>query len=55
LERLGISAEFWVDTVTHFGHWFHRAAGGVSRLTREATRAGKRWFQGLGHCQQSFA
>ncbi len=55
LERLGISAEFWVDTVTHFGHWFHRAAGGVSRLTKEATRAGKRWFQGLGHCQQSFA
>jgi len=55
LERLGMSAEFWVDTVTNFGRWFHRAAGSVSLLANEAARAGKRWFQGVGHCQQSFA
>jgi hypothetical protein len=55
LERLGMSAEFWVETATNFGRWFHRAAGRVSLLAEEAARAGKRWFQGAGHCQQAFA
>jgi len=55
LERIGMSAEFWADTVTNFGRWFHRAAGRVSRWADEAARAGKRWFQGVGRCQQAFA
>jgi hypothetical protein len=55
LERLGMSAEFWLDTVTNFGRWFHRAAGRESLLTDEAARAGKRWLQGVSHCQQVFA
>jgi len=55
LERLGMSAEFWVETATNFDRWFHRAAGRVSLLAEEADRAGKRWFQGAGHCQQAFA
>ena len=50
-----MSDEFWVDAVTNFGRWFHRAAGHVSLLAQEATRAGKRWFQGISHCQQAFA
>ena len=55
LERLGMSAEFWLDTVTNFGRWFHRAAGRVSLLADEAARADKRWLQGVSHCQQVFA
>jgi len=55
LDRIGMSDEFWLDTVRNFGRWFHRAAGHVSLLAQEATRAGKRWFQGISHCQQAFA
>jgi len=55
LERLGMSAEFWVDTVANFGRWFHRAAGRVSLLADEAARAGKRWLQGVSNCQRVFA
>lgn len=54
LDRLGMSAEFWVDTVNNFGRWFHRAAGSVSLLANEAARAGKHWFQGVGRCRQAF-
>lgn len=54
LERLGTSGALWIDTVTNFGRWFHRAAGRVSLLGAEATRAGKHWFQGVRHCQQAF-
>ena len=55
LERIGVSREFWFETVTDFGRLFHRAAGRVSLLVQEASRAGKRWFQGIGHSQQAFA
>jgi len=55
LERLGMSAEFWLDTVTNFGRWFHRAAGRESLLADEAARADKRWLQGVSHCQRVFA
>jgi hypothetical protein len=55
LERLGVSADFWLDTVTNFGRWFHRAAGSASLLGSEAARAGKHWFQGVGRCRQAFA
>lgn len=55
LERLGMSAEFWLDTVRNFGRWFNRAAGRVLRFADEAARACKRWFQDVSHCQQAFA
>jgi hypothetical protein len=55
LERIGMSSEYWLETVTDFGRLFHRAAGRVSSLVQEATRAGKRWFQGHGDCRQAFA
>ena len=55
LKRLGMSSECWVDTVTNFGRWFHRAAGRVSLLAQEAARAGKHWLQGVRRCQQAFA
>ena len=55
LDRLGLSDECWIDCVKNFGRWFHRAAGRVSALSDEATRGGKRWFQGAGRCGQAFA
>ncbi len=55
LERIGMSRQNWLETVSNFGRLFHRAAGHVSLLVEEAVRAGKRWFQGHGHCQQAFA
>ena len=55
LERLGVSDEYWLDCVKQFGRWFHRAVGGVSSVSDEAARAGKRWLQGLGRCRQAFA
>ena len=55
LDRLGLSDECWIDCVKNFGRWFHRAAGRVSALSEEATRAGKRWLHGVGRCGQAFA
>jgi hypothetical protein len=55
LDRLGVATDCWVDCVKNFGRWFHRAAGRVALLADEASHAGKRWLQGIGHCQQAFA
>ena len=43
-----------VDSVVNFSRWFHRAAGRAASLTAHATRAGKHWFQGIGHSRQVF-
>ena len=53
LERLGVGGS-WVQSVVHFGRWFHRAVGRADRLAEEAARRGKRWFQGLGHSRTAF-
>ena len=53
LERLGVGGS-WVQSVQHFGRWFHRAVGRADRLTEEAARRGKRWFQGLAHSRTAF-
>jgi len=53
LDRLGVGGS-WVQSVQHFGRWFHRAVGRAERLTEEAARRGKRWFQGLGHSRTAF-
>ncbi len=55
LDRLRLSDECWVDCVNNLGRWFHRAAGHASLLAEEASRAGKRWLQGVGHSKQVFA
>ena len=47
LDRLAINAENWLDTVTCFGRWFHRAVGRLSSMAARARRSGKFWFQGL--------
>jgi len=54
LERLQVSEEFWLDTVTHFGQRFHRVAGRQESLAREAARRGRLWFAGIRHSRKAF-
>ena len=54
LDRLEVEAESWLSVVQHFGRWFHRAAGRADRVLAEATRAGRRWLQGLTRCREAF-
>lgn len=54
LERLQIRAENWIDTVTHFGRWFKRAAGRGASLTAAAAAIGRRWFQGVRQATTAF-
>jgi hypothetical protein len=46
LERLGVESERWLDTVSHFGRRFKRAAGRRDSMTALAMRSGRSWFQG---------
>ncbi|HVA51075.1 MAG TPA: hypothetical protein VNH11_32340 [Pirellulales bacterium] len=54
LERLAINAETWLDTITCFGRWFHRAVGRVSSMAARAGRSGRYWFQGLRFADLAF-
>lgn len=54
LERLSINAETWLETVSCFGRWFHRAVGRISSMAARASRSGKFWFQGLRHSRLAF-
>ena len=54
LERLQLSRETWVETVQHFGKWFHRAAGRPESLAKEASRRGRRWLGGIAHSRAAF-
>ncbi len=54
LERLQVAGETWVESVIHFGRWFHRAVGRAARMKAAAERAGKRWFAGVRTCQAAF-
>ena len=54
LERLSINAETWVDTVSCFGRWFHRAVGRLSSMAARAGRSGKFWFQGRRYSRLAF-
>ncbi len=54
LDRLQVDADCWLDSVTNFGRWFHRAVGRADRLLEEAARAGRRWLQGLARCREAF-
>ncbi len=54
LDRLQVDADCWLDSVTNFGRWFHRAAGRADRLLEEAARAGRRWLHGLARCREAF-
>ena len=54
LERLTLNSEVWLDVVTHFGDWFHRAVGRVSSMAARAVRSSGRWHQGIGRCRLAF-
>lgn len=55
LERLRVSEELWVETVTRFGRMFHRAAGRTESLSQEAARRGCRWLAGVRNSRKIFA
>lgn len=54
LERLRVSEELWVETVTRFGRMFHRAAGRTESLSQEAARRGCRWLAGVRNSRKIF-
>jgi REP element-mobilizing transposase RayT len=54
LNRLGLNGECWLETVSHFGRWFKRAAGGRESLASAALRSGRRWFQGQAAARVAF-
>ncbi len=54
LDRLGLNGECWLETVSHFGRWFKRAAGGRESLASAALRCGRRWFQGQAAARIAF-
>jgi hypothetical protein len=54
LTRLAIRPEGWLDLVTGFGRWFHRAAGRVGALRERAARRGRRWLHGLEASRAAF-
>jgi len=54
LERLRISEDLWVDTVTRFGRMFHRAVGRQASLSEEAARHGRRWLAGIRQSRKVF-
>jgi hypothetical protein len=54
LSRLGLNGECWLETVSNFGRWFKRAAGGRISLAAEAVRSGRRWFQGQRVAETAF-
>jgi REP element-mobilizing transposase RayT len=54
LERLQLSQETWVETVQHFGRWFHRAAGSPASLAKEAERRGVNWLGGISKSREVF-
>jgi hypothetical protein len=48
LERLGMTAEFWLQMIENFDRWFRTAAGSPQKLADEAARRGRRWLPGIG-------
>jgi hypothetical protein len=55
LDRLRVSAESWLETITRFGRRFHRAVGLADHLNAEAERLGVTWLHGLRWSQVAFA
>ena len=54
LERLQLNGQVWMDTVEHFGDWFHRAVGRLPSMVARAGRSGRRWYQGIARCRLAF-
>ena len=54
LERLGLNAEHWVETVKNFGRMFKRASGKPISLREAAKQSGQLWFQGASSSRVAF-
>lgn len=54
LARLGIAQDAWLDTVTHFGKRFHRAAGPLERIAGLCQQLGQRWLRGQSAASELF-
>ncbi len=54
LTRLAIRPEGWLDLVTRFGRWFHRAVGRLAALRERAARHGRRWLHGQEASRAAF-
>jgi hypothetical protein len=54
LERLGIEAETFVETVDKLAQYFRRVIGPVEAMAARAAEAGRRWFQGKRRAAQVF-
>ena len=55
LERLGIRAEHWTESVRRFDRRFGHIVGSLARLREAANRAGRHWFRGATACAALFA
>jgi len=55
LDRLGIAGDAWVETVTNFGRWFHRAVGNSKRLGEFANGHDQSWLTGVSRGRTAFA
>jgi hypothetical protein len=55
LERLGIRAEHWLESVREFDRGFGHVVGSLTRLREAACRAGRHWFRGVTACAKAFA
>ena len=54
LERLGIRAENWLESVHWFDRRFGQIVGSVARLREAASRTGRHWFRGATACAAVF-
>ncbi len=52
LQRLGVEAETWIETVRHFRGKFHHYVGPVDALQRHGEAMGCRWVRGIGACRR---
>jgi REP element-mobilizing transposase RayT len=55
LERMGIKAEAWGDTVSSFASRFPFAAGLISSLRKMAGRWGRQWLKGYASARIAFS
>jgi hypothetical protein len=52
LNRLNISAEYWLKITTEFGHLFKGAVSALPALTEYCEHVDRKRRQGASHCQR---
>ena len=54
LKRVGLKSEKWVETFLSFEKDFKRVAGSEDAIRKQAEKANKHWFQGVGLANKHF-